>query len=74
MKLKKLLKKYIPVKTYMTITLMDGDKVENTALCFANRVAENTPAWLDYQVLQIEPLEDSTLGVIVAKAKKESIK
>lgn len=58
----------------MTITLMNESKVENKALCFASHVAENTPAWLEYQVLQIEPLEDSTLGVIVTKPKKQKLK
>lgn len=70
MKLKKLLKHYVPECTPVTLHLVNGNNTEDTLTCHAFAVELNFPDWLKFRVLQISIKHDA-LDIIVTKTKKE---
>lgn len=70
MKLKKLLKRFVPQGTPLTLHLINGDKVEDTLTCHAFAVEPSYPDWLELHVLQIS-VEHDALDIVVTKVKNE---
>lgn len=70
MKLKKLLKRFVPQGTPMTLHLVEGDKTIQTVESFAFAIEYNYPDWLKFHVLQISVAHD-TLDIVVTRVKNE---
>ena len=71
MKLKKLLKHYVPEGTPLTLHLIEAGKPEEETLtCHAFAVERNYPDWLKLYVLQIS-FEHDALDIVVTKVKNE---
>ena len=70
MKLKKLLKRYVPDTTPVTVHLVKGTEEKDTVTCHAFAVELNFANWLKYHVLQVS-IEHDALDIIVSEVKDE---